>query len=212
MTWGRGVAITALTLVIGLGLGILAEPRLRDRPAQVLPEPIAAGSPSVPPSLDSVAAPDPTTLAPLSTGLTYQSAVLGAAPFTFTLDVPKGWEAVGLDVAEVRWTPPGDPEDTHSLRVERVVSQRQTSAYLVDSRIEDLGEALGVFDLQILDKTDSSLTFSYLNTRQRRRLQMINWVSPTGSGLAEVEVSVVGRETDVPGLRKLLKHVSNSLA
>ncbi len=211
MTWGRGAAITALTLVIGLAAGVLAERELRGQPVAIAPLPIAAESPSVPPSLISAVVPDPTTLPPLSTDLTYQSAVLGAAPFTFTLEVPKGWEAIGLDVAEIRWTPPGDPEDTHSLRVERVVSQRQTSRALVESRIDDLGAALGVFDLQILKKTDNSLTFSYVNTRQRRRVQLINWVSPTGSGLAEVEVSVVGRASDVPGLRKLLKHTSASL-
>lgn len=210
MTWGRAALATALALTVGLLIGIGAERVLRDDPVLVSAEPLEAESPSVPAMTVLRTLPDP-DLPALATDLTYRTADVGAEPFLITLEVPADWEETALEVAEKKWVPPGRPEDTYFIRVEKVASQRESVSNILTARIDALGSAPGVLDLQILERTSSTLTVSYLNTRQHRRFQTIRWVSPANSGMAEVELVVNGRERDLPGMSVLLDQMTTTL-
>jgi hypothetical protein len=210
MAWGRAALMAATAVVIGLPIGALGERVLRGEPAPMSSKPMAARSPSVPGAVPITVAADPSDPPALSTRLNYQQVTLGTEPFTSTFEVPADWEAIPLEAGETRWTPPGSPEDTHSIRVERIVSERQTSQQMVDSRAIELAQDTSVTDLKIITRSSDALTYSYLNQRDRRRWGMLRWLAPGAGELAELEVAVVGREMDRLGLAKLLEHTAES--
>ncbi|MGL5827791.1 MAG: hypothetical protein ACRCYU_23735 [Nocardioides sp.] len=210
MAWGRTLLITATAVVAGLTVGLLGGLAFRAKPAETEQAPVFAQSPSAPVPVVVTVVADPQEPPALSPQLNYRQVIVGSPPFSSTVEVPQGWEEFPLEAGESRWTPPGNREDTHSLRVERVVSERRTTQQMVDTRADDLTDDTSITGLDILTRGDDSLTYSYINQRDRRRWGMLRWMPAEPGGLAELELSVTGRAMDRAGLTALLEHTAQT--
>ena len=70
----------------------------------------------------------------------------------------------------------------------------------------------GYEDVEILGQTQELLSFSYRDaTRNVQRFNTFRWFSLPGEDEARFEMSVVGREVDVPGLQELFDRVGASI-
>ena len=192
---------------VGVGLGIVTANLTNEGPTPVggAAVPVVAVSPSVPVDPPATVLPDPPA-PPLGTDLEFRSATVGGRAFGVTVPVPEGWQKFSLASAENRWTLPGNPEHSYSLRVEMVFGQRQTVAQILESRAADLST---LPEFEVLDRTDDTLAFRYIDSTQHARLQLVRWISPRDTGTAEVEVAVSGRMVDEDGLAALLETVTN---
>ena len=205
MTW-RGAAALALLLVLGAGTGYgAALATSRAAVADGVPTPVAASSPSVPVDSTPSYVPDSAD-APLPVDLPMAEGAVGTAPFRHVLPVPRGWVATPNSANETKWTDPATPPSwTYVLRVEQVGSENEAVERMLAERIEDL--TLAEDDFEVVARTGDSLTFSYV-TDGHLRFGILRWLDVTGSGFAEVEVAVTGREVDLPGMAALVAQVT----
>ena len=199
---GAVLALATAGVVVGFAAASLSHegPAALGGPAV----PVEAVSPSVPVDPPATVLPDPAA-PPLGTDLEFRSATVGGRAFGVTVPVPVGWQLFSLASAENRWTLPGNPEHSYNLRVEMVFGQRQTIEQIMESRTADLSTLL---EFEVLDRTDDTLVFRYVDATQHARLQSLRWISPRATGTAEVEVAVSGRLVDADGLAALLDRVS----
>jgi hypothetical protein len=204
------VVLLALVVVGGaVGYAAARETGRAERAAGP-PTPIEATDPAYPFTPPLEFAPDPDLPQPLNGPFATREAVLGTGPFGLTFPVPNGWERQELGLGEARWVLPGDPANTHSVRVELVASQTRTIARTIDLRVVDLRDATGISGLTVLDRTADSLTFSFV-LNDHLRLSVIRWVSPRGTSVAEAEIAATGRMRDQEGLEDLVDLIANSI-
>jgi hypothetical protein len=203
----------------GLGAGYLRQPQ----PASGgMAAPLPAVSPSVP--VDP-----PTTRPPfaedidypaLEPGLTFRPLRMSNSQQAWRVPVPKGWLATDVSTGEpvpreewssfdeLRFRPADEPgEGGYALRV-KVVNNRVTPSAMVSAKRVGLRE----FDIvDWLGQTEVSLKFTYVTTSNRLRYNYFQWFAAQGSSEATLEMSVVGRERDVPGLDALFAAFGSSL-
>lgn len=203
----------------GLGAGYLAQPRAASGGTAT---PLPASSPSVP--VDPPA-PEPTyaedipyeTLEP---ALPLKRFVMGNTQQAWRVPFPKGWVATDIDndqqvprriwgsFDELRFRPQGEPsEGGYSLRV-KTINSRLTPAQMVAAKKVGLDE-VDVIDW--LGQDQSTLKFTYRTSSNRLRYNYFAWFAAPGSGSATLEMSVVGRERDVPGLDDLFAAFDSTL-
>ncbi len=203
----------------GLGIGYLGQPRAASGgPATPLP----ASSPSVPvdpPTTEPPFAEDidyPT----LETGLEFRILRMSNSQATWRVPVPRGWVAsdvaTGLDVPrdqwssydELRFRPEDEPDEGgYSLRV-KMINSRHTPAAMVAGKKFDLRN----FDIvDWLGENDEVLKFSYRTAGDRLRFNYFRWFAVPTSSEVTLEMSVVGRADDVPGLDALFAAFASGL-
>ncbi len=207
MGW-RGLGSVLLLGALGLGVGLAVAFGLRPTAAPAeSAAPLPAASPSVPLDPPPSIAPDPDR-PPLPTSLRTEEELVGGQLFGVVVPVPVGWDGTSLASAESRWTLPGNPASTYSLRVEMVFGERLTIEEIMSERSEALDDAV---DFTVVSQDDDTLVFTYIDETDHLRLQMLRWLSPRGTGMAEVEVAVNGRMRDEAGLEALLDSVTEGL-
>jgi hypothetical protein len=203
----------------GLGAGYLAQPRAASGGTAT---PLPASSPSVPvdppqtiaPYADDIPYPD------MPTTFDFGRLRMSNSQASWIVPVPKGWE--GFDVTtgapvpkkewrtydELRFRPPGEPnEGGYSLRV-KMVNTRVTPDRMVDQRkvlLADLDE------VRYISSPTDSLKFTYRDGNNRLRYNYWRWFAAPGSSQATLEMSVVGRADDVPGLDALFSAFASTL-
>lgn len=205
---GRGPAVVAALLAIGVAAGFGASVATGRQPdASGVPTPVAA-SPSYPVDPEPVYADDPASPA-LPADLPMRRARLGTEGFRYGFPVPEGWEATQDGSDQLKWRNPANPPSwTYVLRVEQVGTDNTTIAQTLAERVEDLDDVEQHFD--VLARTSDSLVFSYLDD-QHLRVSVLRWVSPSGSRFAEIEVAATGRLVDRPGLEALAARVAGGM-
>ena len=193
-----------LLIVVGAGAGF-GLGTLLDRPpaAAGTPKPMVASGPAYPYTPPIEVLDDPEEPGPLRAPFDTHKDTLGGGPFAVTFPVPVGWVRTNTNPGEARWTLPGNPPDTYSVRVELVGSQTRTPEQQISLRISDLQSATGVSDFRVVDQTDNQLIFTFVQD-QHRKISVIRWVSPRGGSNAEVEIAATGRLPDRPGLEDLV--------
>ena len=205
MSW-RGVGVLLLLAAVGVTVGVAIG--FQQRPSVATggdAVPLPASSPSVPLDPPPSIAPDP-GFPPMALGLPTHEERVGDKAFGVVVPVPDGWDRFQLGSAEYRWTPPGNPDHSYSVRVENVFSQRLTVEQIMADRIESVSSLPG-FELET--QNSDTMIFRYVDETSHQRLQMLRWIAPRGSGTAEAEISVVGREADRAGMRDLLDVITN---
>jgi hypothetical protein len=207
--WGattvRGTATAVALLVVGLAGGYAAASALdADPETQGSPSPVVARSPRIPvdPAPTLVASPE---TPPLGTGLAVRTGRLGNGGFQLAYPVPAGWARLSSATKEVKWKKPKNPADTFILRIEQVVAREDTIAEMLEERIVDLTEEKDRFHIE--ERTASSVEFTYVSDGYGRH-GFLAWLDVRGTGLADVEVAVTGREVDAEGAAELIGRVT----
>ena len=204
----RGLQLALATALVGVGLGFGVGTWLEPQPTLLSTAlPVPAESPSLPIDPPPVILADPDRPA-LATQLPSHRETLGSAPYDLSFLIPNGWQEFAIGPAEKRWTLPGNPPTSYSVRVELVISQRITIANLMAQRAEELDGLLG---FTIVERTDDTLSFTYVDESQHLRLSIVRWVDARGSGTAEAEIAATGRERDAAGLQALVTRISESV-
>ena len=144
----------------------------------------------------------------LATKLPSHRETLGTAPYDVSFPIPNGWQEFAIGPAEKRWTLPGNPSQSYSVRVELVISQRITIANLMAQRAEELDGLLG---FTVIERTDDTLIFTYVDETQHLRLSIVRWVDARGSGTAEAEIAATGRARDEAGMRALVTRIADGV-
>ncbi|MGH3361318.1 MAG: hypothetical protein ACRDOM_02575 [Nocardioides sp.] len=205
MAW-RGLGVAALLAALGVGVGVVVGMGLRPSVSAIdEARPLPAESPAVPIDPPPKVVPDPPKPPTLRPGLPTREVTVGGRAFGVTVPVPSTWARFDIGAAEARWTLPGNPPHSFSVRVEMVGSERNTVVEMMSERSEDLD---GLPDFTILESTDDTLVFSYIDETRHRRLQLLRWLDLRTPGSAEVELAVVGRVRDQAGLEDLLAVVT----
>jgi hypothetical protein len=204
----RGPAVVAALLAVGIAGGYGASLAAGRQPAATgVPTPVAA-SPSYPVDPEPVYVDDPPA-DPLPVDLPMTTARLGIKQFRYEYPVPKGWDATQDALDQYKWRNPDNPPSwTYVLRVEHVGGNNMTVARTLGERVEELAEVEERF--RELGRTSDTLVFSYVADRHLR-VGVLRWVSPSGSGFAEIEVAATGRSVDRPGLEALVAEVSSGV-
>lgn len=207
----RWIGLTlALVLVggaIGYGVGLL---RHEEPVVGAKARPVPAQSPSVPVLPTPPYAPD-IDYPMLETGLSYTQRLLGSPPyFQWSYDAPAGWVMTTEDRDEVRWRPPNETvSGGFSMRV-KLVNENRTTEQMVEQK--EAAFLLAYEDVVVLDEDEDSIFFSYREPEANtQRFNMFSWTTRPDSEEATFEMSVVGREIDLPGLTELFEHVAASI-
>lgn len=204
---GLTLALVALGVAAGYGIGVLRQQEPATFPVAA---PVPASSPSIPVLPTPSYAPD-IDYPPLTTVEAYQPHKLGDRTYKWQYDVPKGWTPEEVSpLFETRWRPADEPlVGGYSLRV-KLVNEHRTTSEMVSAKL-DAVQAL-YRDVKVLARTDDLLSFSYRDPYYNtHRFNTFQWFTQPGGTLAEFEMSVVGREADVPGLDSLRDHVAASV-
>lgn len=205
---GRGVAAAVLLLVTGIVGGYVAAYALEPEPAtRGAPSPVVARSPSVPvdPIPTATAAP---SVPPLGTDLPMREVRLGNGDFRLIHPVPRGWARIYDAPHRVKWKKAGNPDNTFILRIEQVNSRNDTAGEMVDDRVDDLRDEEE--RLTVVERTATSLEFTYVSDGFLRH-GFLTWLDLRGTGLAEVEIAVTGREIDARGSNELIERVATGM-
>lgn len=202
---GLALLLALLGAAAGYGVGVLTR---TEATTFVSAEPVAAVSPSIPviptpPFTDDIDYP------PLAPDLDYKPHRIGDPPFQWTYDVPRGWVPEQLQQLEVRWRPDGEPTTGgYSLRA-KIATDYQTDEQMA---AEKEAAVRGIYDdVEVVEDTADLLSFTYRDGLGRKRFNTFQWFTAPGGTTAGLEVSVVGREADVPGLESLLESVAASV-
>ncbi len=216
-----GVWLLAAVVGVGGGLGVghLGQPRAASGGTAT---PLPASSPSVP--VDPPA-PEPTYAAdiaypPLEPGVTFWTLRMSNSQQAWKVPAPKGWLASDVDTGQVvprklwgsydelRFRPADEPtEGGYSIRVKVINSRLTPSAMVAAKKV-----ALENLDLvTTLAETDESYKFTYRTPSGRLRYNYFRWFVAGGSSEATLEMSVVGRQVDVPGLDALYSAFASTL-
>jgi hypothetical protein len=204
----RGLGVAVL-LVVGLAAGAWLS-FATDQPSSPArsASPVSAASPSVPGERQWTPFADP-DLPPLPLEVSLSDQRLGSGAAADTIAVPTAWKRRAEKYTnEAMWHPYGYPRFTYFLRVEQVSSRHADAERLRDERIATLPEYFS--RPEVLDEGEDTLWFSRENSGHLQHTVM-GWVDvPPEDGEADLEVAVIGRERDLPGMRRLLESVSES--
>jgi hypothetical protein len=194
--------------LVGVVAGYAASYAGHQEPAKLhSAAPLAAASPSVPTDPPVTVVPDPDEYGPLATDLTYVTRFIRQGSARWRYDAPSDWERHESSSGD-RWTLPGNPEHTYSMRVVPV-SVPITTSDLARYRFQAVR---GSPDLQRVEQQaidDHSVTFTYVFDGYEI-YQHSYWLSKLGSDIGVFEITVSGRLRDEAGLEALLNHVLGS--
>jgi hypothetical protein len=204
MGW-RGSAAAVVLLVVGVVGGYAASYALEPDPAtESAPAPVAAQSPSVP--VDPLPPGDAQPSVPrLETDLPMREGRMGSQRFRLVHPVPRGWARIYNAPNEAKWKKAGNPDNTFLLRVEQVQSANDSIEETLTDRIQDLQEEEDRFRVE--KRTANTLEFTYASDGFLRH-GFLTWLDLRGTGFAEVEIAVTGREVDARGARQLIARVA----
>lgn len=200
----RVLGLAAL-LAIGLAAGVAWSMLADDRPSAAGPaDPVRAEAPAYPGERTWEPLPDP-DLPPLPLDLPLADRQLGPDWASDTVAVPEAWERNDRFANEAMWHPYDYPRFTYFLRVEQVSSRHASAEDLRDERIDRLDDDFA--SPQLLDAGGERLWFTARNDGHLQH-SVLGWVDfPPEDGEADLEVAVIGRERDLPGMRRLLDAV-----
>jgi hypothetical protein len=232
----RGLVVALLCGVLGIGLGVVvayaAQPRTSTSGDA---RPVSAVSPSVP-----IDEPTPVhyhrdiSYPTLRPGLALsEQHVIRNDLAVWHYHVPLGWQPSwvcstgcppgvvpdqpmpegrinGAD--EVRFRPAGEPLiGGYSLRVRVLDNSLNNLEQMVATKL--VGFRQGVKDFHTIHKTPSAVYFDYRDpTTDYHRFNFFQWFSVPGQSNATLEMSVSGRERDVPGLRALFNRFADNVS
>lgn len=233
----RGLVVALLCGVLGIGLGLVvayaAQPRTSTSGDA---HPVAAASPSVPidePTPDhyrkDIAYPtlEPGLALPVRHVIRNDLAVwryhvpLGwqpswvcstGCPAGVVADQPMPLDKVG-SADEIRFRPPGEPSvGGYSLRV-RILDNTFVDVHqTVGTKVTGFRDSASVADFNVIDRTDHSVYFEYRDaTTDYHRFNYFQWWAVPGQTNATLEMSVSGREQDVPGLKALFDRFADNV-
>ena len=206
----------------GLGAGYLGQPRAASGGTAT---PLPASSPSVPIDPEPTQEPyaEDIDYAPMPTSYTFSRLRMSNSQQAWVVPVPKGWQSFTVSSSEPeRLVPPGQrstydelrfrpkgepPEGGFSLRVKTVNAHLTPAAMVAAKRVSlndiDVEEELG--------DSESSYKFTYRTSGNHLRYNYFQWYAAPGESEATLEMSVVGRAADVPGLDALFAAFSSTL-
>lgn len=203
MKW-RGPIVVLVLLAVGAAAGYGASLASAGQPgADGVPRPVTAQAPEYPLNPPPSIRPDP-GIAPLATDLPLRKGHVGSGAFKVTFPVPRGWDETPNSPNETKFHKLDNPSYTYVLRVENVISQRESIERALTRRIADLEEQEE--QVEVVSETEDYLHFTYLADGYLRH-GLVQWVDMSGGGFAEVEVAATGREVDVPGMQDLVARV-----
>lgn len=204
MEW-RGPAVIVALLAIGAGGGFAASAADDRTPGSGVAEPVAADGPGLPVELPSPSAADPDD-DPLQPGITLTEGSLGSGRAMITFPVPAGWVTNISASNEAKWKEPGSSNNSYVMRVEQITSQDLTIEQAIDERVAFLRTEQG--PIAIEERGANSLEYTYLSNEGNARHSFMRWIDIDADGLADVEVVVHGRESDVAGTSDLITRVA----
>lgn len=227
----RGLVVALLCGLLGLGGGALVSYLVQPHPttSTAAVAPLPAVSPSVPIDVESVSpyAKD-ISYAPLSPDLALSGRhTIANSLASWRYHAPLGWQGYAVCAPtdgckppmiantklgpgqvdaqpEVRYRPPDEPlTGGYSLRV-RVLDNTLAlnTGMMVSTKIQGFRQTYKEFN--IIRQTPSSVYFDYRDEPTNlHRFNYFQWFTVPGSSTATLEMSVAGRESDVPGLEAL---------
>jgi hypothetical protein len=112
---------------------------------------------------------------------------------------------------EVRFRPPDEPTiGGYSLRVKILDNTLGLNpAQMVSTKIQGFKQSYETF--QKLKQTPSAVYFTYRDENNHLRYNYFQWFAAAGSSTATLEMSVAGRERDVPGLKALFNRFADNV-
>jgi len=207
----RGLGLLLLLAILGGAAGWAyadqgAEPTI----SRAVPVPLSASDPALPFTPPEVTKPD-SDLPPLPVSYSTTDQKLGPpGDGGVAVPVPNGWDRFNFaDGYQARWTAPGNPSGSYSIRVqvldvprslEQMVAARAAELPL-DDRIEDLDIPSG--------QTGDTLRATFILDGYRR-LQITRWLTFDGNGI-DLEISATGRLIDDRGLQALVSKVATEV-
>jgi hypothetical protein len=126
--------------------------------------------------------------------------------------VPEGWDRIDSVTVpnSTRWTAPGNPPGSYSVRVTLVTTTQHPEGMVV-GKIPQLQLDSNVTYLKFIEQTVNTLIFTYVYQDKYRIEQVDRFVSLTG-GPADVEIATSGRLIDDPGMRALVDRMATQMA
>jgi len=206
----RGLGLLLLLAVLGGAAGwAWAESSSEPTISRVAPSAPAAADPAVPYTPPEVTKPD-ADLPPLPVSYAAHDEKLGAAgegQGGVVVPIPNGWDRFNFaDGVQARWTAPGNPPGSYSIRVQ-IVDLPRTLEQMVAARAAELPFDNRIADLNIPPgQTGDTLRATFIMDGYRR-LQIIRWLSFDGNGI-DLEISATGRLIDERGLEALVSKVA----
>jgi hypothetical protein len=215
---GSAVAAVAVCLLVGVASGYAASELTRPRPTHASEAaPIEAGSPSVPtvtvstPTPTGTVLPDPDQYPPLDFGdLSFAEHKIGTSSETWSYEAPTDWRLFDTHDTGYRWTLPGNPDFTYSMRVNPLTVPSSTAA-LAQARYDAIAGATGNSGATQVEISDHDVALTYVSADQHLRYQHTYFISPPGSTTGVFEVTVSGRIRDQQGLDDLLEYVVSTV-
>ncbi|KRF34776.1 hypothetical protein ASG94_11435 [Nocardioides sp. Soil805] len=191
--------------MVGLVGGYAAAYALDPEPTtQGASTPVTAQSPSVP--VDPIPTGNAQPSVPgLQTDLPMREGRMGSNRFRLVHPVPRGWAKIYSAPDEVKWKQAGNPDNTYLLRIEQVQSLNDTIDEVLTDRIDELRDEEE--RLTVLERTANTLEFTYVSEGFLRH-GFLTWLDLRGTGFAEVEIAVTGREVDARGAQQLINRVA----
>jgi hypothetical protein len=234
----RGLVVALLCGLLGLGGGALVAYAAQPRPADAgAATPVHAVSPSVPSDVPTVKpyrrdisypSLSPDLALPVVHRIKNQLA-------TWRYHVPEGWAAYAVcgpgspckpgtitdDLIpprrvnrsdQVRFRPPDEPVvGGYSLRVRILDNTLNDLPMTVATKVVGFQE--GVRDFHVIKQTDSSVYFEYRDEPSNyHRFNYFQWFAVPGQTNTTLEMSVSGRQADVPGLRALFNRFADNVS
>jgi hypothetical protein len=236
----RGLLVALLCGVLGLGLGMIAAYAAQPSTATGgTANPISAESPSLPidvPPSQSPYARD-IKFPRLRPGLLLQGVhTISNDLAVWSYHVPLGWQAywvcsspgscppdVYLDkpmaektvekAQEIRFRPPKEPTTGgYSLRVRILDNTLNDVHQQVATKIIGFRDTPAVADFNVVKKTRRAVYLEYRDEDSNlHRFNYFQWFAVPGQTNATLEMSVSGREVDVPGLKALFDRFADNV-
>jgi hypothetical protein len=233
----RGLVVALLCGLLGLGGGALvayvAQPHPADagtaRPLQAFSPSVPVDVPSVKPYRRDIRYPSLSPDLALPVVHRIENRLAG-----WRYHVPQGWAAYSVCSAvppatckeptdtlipdkrvdradQVRFRPPDEPlVGGYSLRVRILDNTLNDLPMTVATKVVGFKE--GVRDFHIIKQTDSSVYFEYRDEPSNyHRFNYFQWFALPGQSNTTLEMSVSGRQQDVPGLKALFNRFADNL-
>lgn len=204
--------LLVLALVGGAAGWAWAAETSRPVTAERAPAPVAAADPALPYTPPEKVR-DDSELPPLGEALpTHEEKIGPDTSEGLIVPVPDGWDRHDFaDTVQARWTAPGNPSGSYSVRVHSLADDDRSLIQQVAQRAAAL-EYDGTITpgtLEVLESSGDTLTVTYVQDGYRR-LQVVRWVSFLG-GAADVEVAGTGRLVDERGLEQLVARIASGV-
>jgi hypothetical protein len=236
----RGLLAALLCGLLGLGLGLIAAYAAQPASSTgSTANPISAVSPSVP--IDAPPSPSPYAkdikFPALRPGLFLQGVhTISNHLAVWSYHVPLDWQAywvcsspgscppdayldkpMAADVVnkaqEIRFRPPEEQTTGgYSLRVRILDNTLNDVHQQVGTKIIGFRDSPEVADSKVIRRNDHSVYFEYRDeTSNLHRFNYFQWFAVPGQTNATLEMSVSGREVDVPGLKALFDRFADNV-